>query len=265
MSDVIITRQASLFQGLNFNIIGGTTQPSNPKENTIWVNTDATITSWVFSSVCPSPGQGGQIWIKTGTSSDAAFNAVKIQELFVYPIGFYQYLNDNWVSVTTSIYTGSRWIVYEKEYLDLYNYGDECISITGGWIGNNMAYSGQSYGGGYPTITRREDSLLVYQTGNMGSALITQNPIVFTDYTSLHFLVSSHLNKNNSGTWLGSRSNLGNYESNYRDGSIQYLIYDGVIHEYVFDITNLTGNHYPYFYTYYGTNDFILYKCWLEK
>ena len=39
------------FVGLNFEIVGGTTQPSNPKENTIWVNTDQEITNWLFDNL----------------------------------------------------------------------------------------------------------------------------------------------------------------------------------------------------------------------
>ena len=39
---------------LNFRVLGGTTQPANPKENDIWVNTDAKITSWVFSVTEPN-------------------------------------------------------------------------------------------------------------------------------------------------------------------------------------------------------------------
>lgn len=35
---------------LNFEIVGGTAEPSNPKENTIWINTDTAITGWEFSA-----------------------------------------------------------------------------------------------------------------------------------------------------------------------------------------------------------------------
>lgn len=38
---------------LNFEVVGGTTAPSNPEENTIWVNTAASITSWDFSAEEP--------------------------------------------------------------------------------------------------------------------------------------------------------------------------------------------------------------------
>ena len=39
--------------GLNFKVVGGTTQPSNPKENTIWVETDTKIAGWNFSATEP--------------------------------------------------------------------------------------------------------------------------------------------------------------------------------------------------------------------
>lgn len=39
---------------LNFSIVGGTAQPTNPKENTIWVNTDAEITGWHFCAKEPN-------------------------------------------------------------------------------------------------------------------------------------------------------------------------------------------------------------------
>ena len=38
---------------LNFKVVGGTSTPSSPKENTIWVNTDAEISSWAFSAEEP--------------------------------------------------------------------------------------------------------------------------------------------------------------------------------------------------------------------
>lgn len=38
---------------LNFKVVGGTSAPSNPRENTIWLNTDTEITSWDFSATQP--------------------------------------------------------------------------------------------------------------------------------------------------------------------------------------------------------------------
>ena len=38
---------------LNFRVIGGTSAPADPKENTIWVNTEQKITSWDLSAAEP--------------------------------------------------------------------------------------------------------------------------------------------------------------------------------------------------------------------
>lgn len=39
--------------GLNFRVLGGTSTPSVPKENDIWVNTNVPISDWAFSSEEP--------------------------------------------------------------------------------------------------------------------------------------------------------------------------------------------------------------------
>lgn len=55
MGEAFITRRGGGggAAGLNFEIVGGTTQPSNPKENTIWINTAQKITSWDFAAEMP--------------------------------------------------------------------------------------------------------------------------------------------------------------------------------------------------------------------
>lgn len=39
---------------LNFEVVGGTTEPTNHKGNTIWVDTDQKITNWIFSASDPN-------------------------------------------------------------------------------------------------------------------------------------------------------------------------------------------------------------------
>lgn len=95
--------------GLNFQVIGGTTAPSNPKENMIWVNTDTPITSWIFSATEPSPAEAGMVWIFTGTSSTVEFNALKKNGIQVYPISAKQYVNGTWVEVVAKSYQNGEW------------------------------------------------------------------------------------------------------------------------------------------------------------
>lgn len=49
MGECLITRRG-VGNNLNFKIVNGTTKPVNPKENTIWVNTDIEIPNWMFSA-----------------------------------------------------------------------------------------------------------------------------------------------------------------------------------------------------------------------
>lgn len=54
MGEAFITRRGGGGPaGLNFEIVGGTTQPTNPKENTIWVNTAQDIHRWDFNAANP--------------------------------------------------------------------------------------------------------------------------------------------------------------------------------------------------------------------
>lgn len=94
---------------LNFSIVGGTSQPVNPKENTIWVNTDTGISGWVFSASDPESPTEGMVWILTGISSTVKFNALKKNGIQVYPISAKQYISGAWVSVTAQTYQDGEW------------------------------------------------------------------------------------------------------------------------------------------------------------
>ena len=53
MADAYITRRGGI-NPLNFKVVGGTSAPSNPKENTIWVDTDTEIAEWHFGAEEPN-------------------------------------------------------------------------------------------------------------------------------------------------------------------------------------------------------------------
>lgn len=111
---------------LNFRVVGGTTAPSNPKENMIWVNTSTKITSYIFSATQPT-GSAGMVWISTGTSSSVEFNALKKNGIQVYPISAKQYVSGAWVDKTAKSYQGGKWVEWR---IYLYNSGIQNVS----WI-----------------------------------------------------------------------------------------------------------------------------------
>ena len=143
--------------GLNFQVIGGTAAPSNPKENTIWVNTSDKITSWVFSAEQPSNPANGMVWISTGTSSRVEFNALKDNSIEVYPISAKQFAGGTWATKIAQSYQDGEWVGWfdTKIVKDGVAY-KEFVTINGSWSssqpndsGNNTTVTQQS---GYVSI-----------------------------------------------------------------------------------------------------------------
>lgn len=95
---------------LNFKVVGGTSAPASPAENTIWVNTSVAITSWIFSTTAPTSPAAGMVWFATGNSSSVAFNAVKKNGIWIYPASCQQYISGSWVSKTAKTYKGGAWV-----------------------------------------------------------------------------------------------------------------------------------------------------------
>ena len=148
---------------LSFTVVGGTSAPSNPSENTIWINTDATITSWLFDTVAPSSPSEGMVWISTGEYSIRKFNILTENDVQVYPLSTKQYISGAWVDVTGKIYQGGSWVDW---FTYLYKYGDKCTD-TGSWTAaekwKSYDYYYQTHTGNpkTPTVTWNADHAVV--------------------------------------------------------------------------------------------------------
>ena len=95
---------------LNFRIVGGTSQPNDPVENTVWVNTDKEISSWAISPEQPDSPTEGMVWISSGSSGNVSFNALKKNEIAVFPLTAKQYVSGVWKDTDYSIYQDDTWI-----------------------------------------------------------------------------------------------------------------------------------------------------------
>lgn len=121
--------------GLNFRIIGGTSAPSSPKENDIWVNTDTNITSYIFSVSEPAEPSEGILWVTVGDESSVSFNALKKNEILICPVGVKQYVGGAWVEKVAKTYQNDTW----KDWrVYIYNDGNLCADITGGWTNTSV-------------------------------------------------------------------------------------------------------------------------------
>lgn len=101
--------------GLNFKVEAYATAaqlPASAAENTIGVITSTAIPGYVFAASEPDKANlpAGTVWIKTGASSNLAFNAVKKNTIMVYPTACKQLLGGSWVDVTARSFIGGKWV-----------------------------------------------------------------------------------------------------------------------------------------------------------
>lgn len=82
----------------------------NPKENTIGIITTTTMTSWVFSAKEPTEPEVGMVWISVGTSSPAEFNALKENNVTVYPLSAKQMVSGTLKDVVAKTFHGGKWV-----------------------------------------------------------------------------------------------------------------------------------------------------------
>ena len=170
---------------LNFQVTGNP-QPANPKENTVWVDTESPITGWVFSPRQPETAAEGCVWIKTGTDGTTEFNALKKNGIQLCPVGAKQYVGGAWVDKDAQIYQDGAWKSWWAG--ELYDGGDECTAVTGGWMPYAMSYV-ENVTAVEPRITKSGGAVRVDigQGGANGGVYITKNKIPFSGKTALVF------------------------------------------------------------------------------
>lgn len=222
--------------GLNFKVVGGTAQPSNPSENTIWVNTDTAITEWAFSATEPSAPVEGMVWIATVTNAATSFNAIKKNNIQVYPTSAKQYIGGAWAEKGANIYQDGEWKSFQKRLYWLGNLTTELV------LTNNY----------YATLTQNTDSLSFTDTNDMAESWWRFGEVLDGTYKTLYVNVTS---------------TTGGFDIEVRSGTSHTstkLATTGRINgakTYSLDISSIT-NGYIYFLVFIGTT--TVNKVWLE-
>lgn len=258
--------------GVNFKVVGGTTEPASPKENTIWVSTSDTITGWAFSVTEPESPVEGMVWISTGTSSTVAFNALKKNTVQVYPISAKQYIDGEWVSVEAKSYQGDQWVDW-WDNSSLYKEGNEFAAITGGWDARGWELR-SIYTAKAPTLEKQGDSMVATITGSKtsvsGVVEILKN-IDITPYKTLSIeYMGSGVNYSYFFT-LGVADRDAQYYSDnalakanpvYDDGASEKVVANLDISEINQSVDVYIGLHLTSAVS--GTNTLTIYRVWLE-
>lgn len=230
---------------LAFRVLGGTSAPSSPKENDIWVNTSTAITSYVFSATQPT-GSSGMVWISVGTSSTVEFNALKKNGIQVYPIAAKQYVSGKWTDKTAKIYQGGAW----KEWITYTRL------ISGGKIDYTHTLNVGS-GASQTVLTQNSNNIALSSTGSLYHGIAFPNITLQKNQTMLRI----------KGTFSGDYSRLyvwqnGTAVPGENDG-ISYVAVSGS--SGTLDVSELTeGTQYIFGFTYRHPNKEIITDLWLE-
>lgn len=158
----------------------------------------------------------------------------------------------NTASTTVVIDTEGQSESVELLYrLYLYNRGDQCTSVTGGWS--------NSHGGG-SGVRINTDNIEIYQisTSGRGASVYTTNQIDFTNYSTIHFLFT------NSAAGPIVKGGIADVTA-YTDSTflaVTEFPASTSEAEMVVDISTYTGSHYPRVNG--GTSTLRIYAVWLE-
>ena len=168
--------------GLNFKVVQYATTPTGTAaENTIGVVTDTAITSWVMQAEQPT-GAEGMVWIEVAVASDVAFFADRKHQVKLYPKAVKQYVGGAWSSVDAYVYQGGAWVEFSSIWNgELYYYGDEFNSVTGGWIGRAGAAIGTH-------IIKDTDGITL--TSSASANMQTANKIDLSGFNTLSVVVT---------------------------------------------------------------------------
>lgn len=128
--------------GLNLKVVGGTTQPTNPRENTIWANTTTAITGYVLSPTQPENGTEGLVWLKTADSG-VEINVGRKNAVLLHLAMSQVYSSGSWKAVEGYVYKSSAWVQFG--FLALYKDGIFSTDHTEKVVKGSITYADTYY------------------------------------------------------------------------------------------------------------------------
>lgn len=225
---------------MNFRIIGGTSAPSNPRENDIWVNTETEITAWTFRTTEPDSPTEGLVWFRTGSESAIEFNALKKNMLQVYPRAIKQYNNGAWEDITAQSYQGGAWV----------DWWDGCL-INGNEVYENIVGEWVEVKGTVGIIEWSNDGVLLSYDGaeSRHASIYSKNAIELTGFNTLRATITNAISGSTKNMLIGVRTSpttsvvISEYAAGYTSYSEVPKLEDA---EQIVDvdISTLSGSYY---------------------
>lgn len=165
--------------GTGLNILYGEERPETAEPETVWVSTTKGSGAYILSPEEPE-GEEGLVWFQTGDSGISVTMESPVKAVF-HLLNAYIYLDGSWTFLAEAgVYRDGAWILFCESYLKLYDNGDQCTDITGG-------YTGGGYYANYPTTTPIYNGSNVYFAASSSQRVImcTVNRLILDRYSKL--------------------------------------------------------------------------------
>lgn len=167
--------------GLNLKVVGGTTQPANPRENTVWINTTTAITGYALGPTPPENGTDGLVWLKTADTG-VEINVGRKNAVLLHLADGKLYTGGAWTSMEGWVYVNSAWTQFAREIIVLYKNGVEETELSGGlstFVGSSSVASVKKNATNIVTMAS-------YRSSNNTSAFVyPKNKIDFTNLSTV--------------------------------------------------------------------------------
>ena len=234
MGECFISRRGGGGGGSGLNVVTGLSEPSNAKENTIWVKSNAAGKKYVFAETEPKSPSEGLIWF-TVTSFSGIITKANV------------YTSGSWVAADTYMYLGGAWVQIASAWNgELFYNGNQYDDVTGGWTVDNSYYGGGSIG---TTIVGGS----VGNNADQGSRIYTNKAVQSVAYQTFKFTVTEA--SGNNTFYLKSDSISGT--------KVAYHTFDKTVGTFSIAIPSGLAFFYPYLQT-GGKGKCKITKVWME-
>ena len=110
--------------GPSLKVVGGTTRPTAPRENTIWINTTTAITGYVLSPTRPENGTEGLAWLKTADTG-VEINVGRKNAVLLHLASGMLYSGGKWLNINAFVYANNVWTQFAQEGLMIFSREEE--------------------------------------------------------------------------------------------------------------------------------------------
>lgn len=224
--------------GGGLSIVSGLTEPARPKENMIWVKSDKAGKKYVFAEAAPEAPFEGLIWFSA--TGDGIITQANV------------YADGAWNRVDAYMYLSGTWVHIASAIVYLYNKGDTCDAVSGGWEAA-VWYGNKEFPGSVPGLTKGDSSLAVGYTGKSG-LLDTRASVNLDKIRKVCAVISGNGSANSA---LAVATSAGGYAF---PGSVKASksLFNGTVE---LDVSALSGN---YFVGFKVEGNFTVEAVWLS-